>query len=135
MVLIVIPLLDSSVLPCGQIDDQITLLEALYGDTDCQDIIRRELENLYQANREFVAYYADILLIKAELDYNAQAKIHALVVTLSLELREALVIQRLPTTFMSYVTLLTHLDNKCRLFRPAPRAGHTQLPRSRHSRH
>ncbi len=62
----------------------------------------------------------------ANVDYSKHAKIHALIDSLSLELREVLVTQHLPTTFMSSVTLLTLIDNQHRLFRPAPHAGHTQ---------
>jgi hypothetical protein len=59
MVLMVAPLLDTGVLPSEEIDDLITLLEALYADPDHQGTAKSELDNSRQANREFVAYYAD----------------------------------------------------------------------------
>jgi hypothetical protein len=50
VVLMVAPLLDTSVLPCERIDDLITLLEALYEDPNCQGIAKCDLDNLRQAN-------------------------------------------------------------------------------------
>ncbi len=111
VVLIVAPLLDTGVLPCNRIEDLVALLEALYGDPERQGTAKRELDSLRQANREFVAYYAGFQRIMANLDYSEQAKIHAFVDGLSMELREALVTQHLPATLMEYVTLLTRLDN------------------------
>jgi hypothetical protein len=61
----------------------------------------------------------------ANLNYSEQAKIHALVYSLSLSLCEAFVTQHLPTTLIGYVTLLTHLNNQCRLFCTAPRTTAT----------
>jgi hypothetical protein len=101
----------------------VALHEALYGDPDRQGTAKHKLDSLRQTNREFVAYYADFQCIMANLDHSKQAKIHALVDSLSMDLCEALVTQHLPTTLTEYVTLLTCLNNKRRVFRPAHRAS------------
>ncbi len=51
-----------------------------------------------------MANYADFQCIRAHLDYSEQAKIHARVNGLSLELCEARVTQYLPITFIGYIT-------------------------------
>jgi len=92
------------------------VLRTAFGDPDEVKTAVRKLEALRQNNREFSQYYAEFQLLITILQYDDQAKYHALERGLNREIKDALVHQDSPLeeTFAQFIARLNHLDNRIR---------------------
>jgi len=91
-------------------------LRIVFGDPDEVKTAVRKLEALRQNNREFSQYYAEFQRLITILQYDDQAKYHALERGLNREIKDALVHQDSPSeeTFAQFVARLNRLDNRIR---------------------
>ena len=94
----------------------IEVLCIAFGDPDEVKTAVRKLEAIRQNNREFSQYYADFQRLITILQYDDQAKHHALERGLNWEIKDALVHQDGPPeeTFERFVARLNRLDNRIR---------------------
>jgi hypothetical protein len=89
------------------------VLRIAFGDPDEVRTAVRKLEALRQNNREFSQYYAEFQRLITVLQYDDQAKYHALERGLCREIKDALIHQDTPPeeTFAQLVARLNRLDN------------------------
>jgi hypothetical protein len=92
------------------------VLRIAFGDPDEVRTAVRKLEALRQNNREFSQYYAEFQRLITVLQYDDQAKYHALERGLCREIKDALIHQDTPPeeTFAQLVARLNRLDNRIR---------------------
>jgi len=92
------------------------VLRTAFGDPDEVKTAVRKLEALRQNNREFSQYYAEFQLLITILQYDDQAKYHALERGLNREIKDAFVHQDSPLeeTFAQFIARLNGLDNRIR---------------------
>jgi len=98
------------------LEEFIEVLRVAFGDPDEVKTAVRKLEALRQNNREFSQYYAEFQRLITILQYDDQAKCHALERGLNREIKDALVHQDNPPdeTFTQFVARLNRLDNRIR---------------------
>ena len=92
------------------------VLRIAFGDPDEVKTAVRKLDALRQNNKEFSQYYAEFQRLITILQYDDQAKCHALERGLNREIKDALVHQDSPPdeTFTQFVARLNRLDNRIR---------------------
>lgn len=98
------------------LEEFMEVLRIAFGDPDEVKTAVRKLEALRQNNREFSQYYAEFQRLITILQYDDQAKCHALERGLNREIKDALVHQDNPPdeTFTQFVARLNRLDNRIR---------------------
>jgi hypothetical protein len=109
------------------------VLRIAFGDPDEVKTAVRKLEALRQNNREFSQYYAEFQRLITILQYDDQAKCHALERGLNREIKDALVHQDNPPneTFTQFVARLNRLDNRIRARKNEQNTGRpTNTPRA-----
>ena len=100
----------------ASLDEFTEVLRIAFGDPDEVKTAVRKLDALRQNNKEFSQYYAEFQRLITILQYDDQAKCHALERGLNREIKDALVHQDSPPdeTFTQFVARLNRLDNRIR---------------------
>jgi len=108
------PHLRNNMVNFTSLDEFIEVLCIAFGDPDEVKTAVRKLEALCQNNREFSQYYAEFQRLITILQYDDQAKCHALERGLNREIKDALVHQDNPPneTFTQFIARLNRLDNR-----------------------
>jgi len=92
----------------------IQLLEAAFGDPDRVAAAKRTMWEIKQKNREFSQYYAEFLVIAADLDWNPSALRNALRMGLSEEMKDSFTYSDMPEELPAFVTVCQKRDNHIR---------------------
>ena len=123
-------------------NDLITYLEVAFGDPDKKGTFQRKLQKLRQTNRAFSDYLADFRRIADRTGYDEEAKRAALLVGLSTEILQALVVLDLPDSLEAVIAKIRKIDNNLRArnsYMPRNLASYTNSsqalswPKSTHS--
>jgi len=92
----------------------IQLLEAAFGDPDRVVTVKRKMREIRQKNREFSQYYAEFLVIAADLDWNPSALQNALRMGLSEKMKDSFKSSDMPDELPTFVMVCQKPDNQIR---------------------
>ena len=93
------------------LDSLLGFLEATYGDPNCKVTTQTKLENLNQGKKGFLNHFAEFHQYASDTDLNESTLIMQLQLSLSKDLKQAMIGAKIPDNMNNYANMIIIYDN------------------------